>query len=82
MSDVFTLRGPVKKERAPYKNYTAARKSVTGADLGTVNLEPSIFGLEPNVTVLHQVIKAQLAAKRAGTQSTNCLLYTSPSPRD
>ena len=70
MSDVFTLRGPVKKERAPYKSYTAARKSVTGADLGTVNLEPSIFGLEPNVTVMHQVVKAQLAAKRAGTQST------------
>jgi len=70
MSDVFTLRGPDKKERAPYKTYTAARKSVTGADLGTVTLEPSIFGLEPNVTVMHQVVKAQLAAKRAGTQST------------
>ena len=70
MSDVFTLRGPVKKERAPYAQHTAARKSVTGADLGTVNLEPSIFGLEPNVAVMHQVIKAQLAAKRAGTQST------------
>jgi large subunit ribosomal protein L4 len=70
MSDVFTLRGPVKKERAPYNSYTAARKSVTGAELGTVNLEPSIFGLEPNVTVMHQVVKAQLAAKRAGTQST------------
>jgi len=70
MSDVFTLRGPVKKERAPYAQHTAARKSLTGADLGTVNLEPSIFGLEPNVAVMHQVIKAQLAAKRAGTQST------------
>ncbi len=70
MSDVFTLRGPVKRERAPYVQHTAARKSLTGADLGTVNLEPSIFGLEPNVAVMHQVIKAQLAAKRAGTQST------------
>jgi large subunit ribosomal protein L4 len=70
MSDVFTLRGPVKKERAPYAQHTAARKSLTGADLGNVNLEPSIFGLEPNVAVMHQVIKAQLAAKRAGTQST------------
>ena len=29
-----------------------------------------IFGIEPNVAVLHQVITAQLAAKRAGTQST------------
>ena len=70
MSVVFTLRGPVKKERAPYAQHSAARKSVTGADLGSVALEPSIFGLEPNVTVMHQVIKAQLAAKRAGTQST------------
>ena len=70
MSVVFTLRGPVKKERAPYAHHSAARKSVTGADLGSVALEPSIFGLEPNVTVMHQVIKAQLAAKRAGTQST------------
>jgi large subunit ribosomal protein L4 len=43
---------------------------VTGKALGTVALEPSIFGLEPNVPVLHQVITAQLAAKRAGTQST------------
>jgi large subunit ribosomal protein L4 len=70
MSAVFTLRGPVKKERAPYAKHSAARKSVTGADLGTVALEPSIFGVEPNVTVMHQVVKAQLAAKRAGTQST------------
>jgi large subunit ribosomal protein L4 len=70
MSDVFTLRGPVKKDRPTYARYSAARKSLTGADLGTVELEPSIFGLEPNVTVMHQVIKAQLAAKRAGTQST------------
>ncbi len=38
--------------------------------LSTVALEPSFFGLEPNMAVLHQVITAQLAAKRAGTQST------------
>ena len=29
-----------------------------------------IFGIEPNVAVMHQVVTAQLAAKRAGTHST------------
>ena len=28
------------------------------------------FGIEPNVPVMHQVVTAQLAARRAGTQST------------
>jgi large subunit ribosomal protein L4 len=70
VSDVFTLRGPVKKERVPYVQHSVERKSVTGAVLGTVDLEPSIFGVAPNVAVMHQVVKAQLAAKRAGTQST------------
>jgi large subunit ribosomal protein L4 len=67
---LFTLRGPVKKERPAPAVRTVARKSLAGAELGTVTLEPTIFGIEPNVAVLHQVIKAQLAAKRAGTQST------------
>jgi large subunit ribosomal protein L4 len=70
MSDVFTLRGPVKKERPEPARRSVARKSLAGAELGTVALEPTIFGLEPNVAVMHQVVKAQLAAKRAGTQST------------
>ncbi len=46
------------------------RRSQDGAELGTVNLEPAIFGLEPNVAVMHQVVTAQLANARAGTQST------------
>ncbi len=70
MSDVFTLRGPVKKDRPAPAQRTVARKSLAGADLGSVDLEPTIFGLEPNMAVMHQVVKAQLAAKRAGTQST------------
>lgn len=41
-----------------------------GADSGTIELDDSIFGLEPNVPVMHQVVVAQLAARRAGTQST------------
>ena len=70
MSDVFTLRGPVKKDRPEPAQRSGARKSIDGKELGSVALEPTIFGLEPNVAVMHQVVKAQLAAKRAGTQST------------
>ena len=35
-----------------------------------VELPDDIFGIEPNVAVMHQVVTAQLAAKRAGTHST------------
>jgi large subunit ribosomal protein L4 len=44
--------------------------STTGASTGTVELDDAIFGIEPNVPVMHQVVTAQLAAKRGGTQST------------
>src|SRR5690606_2431634 len=37
---------------------------------GTVELPDSHSGVEPNVPVMHQVVTAQLAARRAGTQST------------
>jgi large subunit ribosomal protein L4 len=45
-------------------------KTVTGTDKGTADLPDAIFGAEPNVAVMHQVVTAQLAAARAGTQST------------
>jgi large subunit ribosomal protein L4 len=64
------VRGPVKKERPAPVTRTATRRNMAGHDLGQVELEPSIFGLEPNVAVMHQVVTAQLAAARAGTQST------------
>ena len=35
-----------------------------------VELDTEIFGIEPNVPVMHQVVTAQLAARRAGTHST------------
>ncbi len=70
MSDVFTLRGPVKKDRPEPVARSVARRSLDGATLDTVELEPTIFGIEPNMAVLHQVVTAQLAAKRSGTQST------------
>lgn len=45
-------------------------KTPTGADAGTLELDAETFGIEPNIPVMHQVVTAQLAAKRAGTQST------------
>jgi len=45
-------------------------KTAAGADAGSVELPDDIFGIEPNVAVMHQVVTAQLAAKRAGTHST------------
>ena len=35
-----------------------------------VDLDDAWFGVEPNLPVMHQVVTAQLAARRAGTQST------------
>jgi len=45
-------------------------KSAAGADAGTVDVPDELFGITPNVAVMHQVVTAQLAAKRAGTHST------------
>ena len=45
-------------------------KTPTGASAGRVELPDEIFGIEPNVPVLHQVVTAQLAARRTGSQST------------
>jgi large subunit ribosomal protein L4 len=41
-----------------------------GAESGSVQLDDAVFGIEPNVPVMHQVVTAQLAARRAGSHST------------
>src|SRR5690242_8488849 len=41
-----------------------------GKKSGTVDLDKAVFGIQPNIPVMHQVVTAQLAAKRSGTQST------------
>ena len=64
------LRHSVRKERPAPIARTAPHRNAAGHDLGTVDLEPTVFGLEPNRAVLHQVVTAQLAAARSGTQST------------
>jgi large subunit ribosomal protein L4 len=50
---------------ASVKMTTAAGKSS-----GSVDLDDALFAVQPNVPVMHQVVTAQLAARRAGTQST------------
>ncbi len=42
----------------------------TGESAGDVDLDDATFAIQPNVPVMHQVVTAQLAARRSGTQST------------
>lgn len=49
---------------------SVSKKNQKGEDLGQIELDPAIFGLQPNIALLHQVVTAQLAAARSGTQST------------
>jgi large subunit ribosomal protein L4 len=44
--------------------------SVAGAKAGSAELPDDLFGVEPNIGLLHQVVTAQLAHRRAGTHST------------
>jgi len=44
--------------------------SPSGTKAGTAELPDELFGVTPNTAVLHQVITAQLAHRRAGTHST------------
>jgi large subunit ribosomal protein L4 len=43
---------------------------VAGKAKGNVDLDDGVFGIQPNVPVMHQVVTAQLAARRAGSHST------------
>src|SRR5215207_472404 len=45
-------------------------RDARGGPVGSVELDPAVFGLKPNVPLMHQVVTAQLAAARSGTQST------------
>ncbi len=45
-------------------------KNQSGKEVGNVALSDDDFGRQPNVPVMHQVVTAQLAHRRAGTQST------------
>ena len=45
-------------------------RSQDGTVTATVTLDPEVFGVQPNIPLMHQVVTAQLAAARSGTQST------------
>ncbi len=45
-------------------------KNAAGKDAGNLDLDEAMFGVQPNVPLMHQVVTAQLAARRSGTQST------------
>ena len=49
---------------------SVALQDRNGKSSGSIDLDQNIFGIEPNVAVMHQVVNAQLAAKRAGTHNT------------
>lgn len=49
---------------------TVAVKTLSGSDSGSVELDEETFGLKANIPLMHQVVNAQLAARRAGTHST------------
>ncbi len=43
--------------------------NINGDQVGTIDLNDSVFGVEVNEGLVHQVVVAQLANKRQGTQS-------------
>lgn len=45
-------------------------KKPDGTNGTTITVDDATFGLKPNVPLMHQVVTAQLAAARSGTQST------------
>jgi large subunit ribosomal protein L4 len=47
-----------------------ALKNASGASAGNVEVADAYFAVQPNVPVMHQVVTAQLAHRRAGTQAT------------
>ncbi|MDF3339294.1 50S ribosomal protein L4 [Mycolicibacterium septicum] len=45
-------------------------KTPAGKTDGSVKLPAALFDVEPNIALMHQVVNAQLAAKRQGTHAT------------
>jgi large subunit ribosomal protein L4 len=45
-------------------------RKADGGEGGTITVDDATFAVKPNIPLMHQVVTAQLAAARAGTQST------------
>lgn len=67
MSVAATARRPAGTLLEPV---TISRTTSAGVVLGAVTLDREFFSVAANEALVHQVVTAQLAARRAGTQST------------
>ena len=65
-----TTNTPDARDTAVGTKVTIERRNDAGELVDLVDLEPAIFGIKPNTALMHQVVTAQLAARRSGTQST------------
>ncbi len=45
-------------------------KDAKGKKVGSADLADAVFGVEPNTFAMHQVVRSQMAARRAGTHDT------------
>lgn len=45
-------------------------KDAKGTKVGSADLADGVFGIEPNTFAVHQVVRSQQAARRAGTHNT------------
>jgi large subunit ribosomal protein L4 len=45
-------------------------KNASGKKVGTADLADGVFSIEPNTFAVHQVVRSQMAARRAGTHDT------------
>ncbi|MGB9112206.1 MAG: 50S ribosomal protein L4, partial [Acidimicrobiales bacterium] len=68
MTDLSTVSRT--KSRQLGEPVELTRTSESGEALSTVTLDPAYFSVPENVALVHQVVTAQLAARRRGTQST------------
>lgn len=60
----------IAKTAKSYENRNAVIVTLSGERGSKVSLAPEIFGRTPNIALMHQVVTAQLAGIRSGTQST------------
>lgn len=64
------MGAPIKAEKSYGKAPQVTIQDMNGQAGKQITLEPQIFARQINVPLMHQVVNAQLAARRAGTQST------------
>ena len=61
---------PIRKDRVVGPAPSVDLRAADGSVAGKIELDPTVFAIAPNVPVMHQVVTAQLAAGRSGTQNT------------